>query len=162
MEIEIYWNQPVPLRSGRRSNLIYTVPDLEMIPTNAGVYLFGRLSRGNLIPMYVGQAMRLRSRIRGQFNNVRLMLGIANSPGRKRVLLAGELIGKPGQELASTLDVVERALIEYATLNGSPLLNQQGTKPRMHNLSFSGARVIRTWVPRHLSVRKPRHRRRSG
>ena len=158
MEVEIYWNQPVPLRSGRHSNLIY-MADLEAIPTNAGVYIFGRLSRGNLIPMYVGKALRLRGRIRNQFNNARLMIGIANSPGRRRVLLAGELVGKPGQELRSTLDLVERNLIEYATLDGYPLLNQQGTKPRTNTLSFSGARVARTWLPSHLTVTKARRRR---
>ena len=104
--------------------MVYTVPDLDALPITAGVYVFGRISRGRMIPMYVGQAMRLRSRIRTQLNNARLMLGIANSPGRRRVLVLGELVARPGQELnarirrirpLATSDKVRRQLFDRSS-----------------------------------------------
>ena len=100
--------------------------------------------------------MRLRGRIRTQLNNARLMLGITNSPGRRRVLVLGELLGRSGQRLNATLNLVERSLIEYATFEGFELLNQQGTKPRLHSISFSGSRIARSWLLSELTVVKAR------
>lgn len=161
LRVEVHWGKPIPLRGGRIENLIYTVADLDAIPTNAGVYVFARMNRDALVPLYVGQAQRLRSRIKSQFNNVRLMLGIQRSPGRRRVVVPGELIARPGQQLASTLNLVEKSLIESAIFGGYELLNQQGTKPRTDTLHFSGSRVGRSWHPREIMAVRQRPRRRS-
>ncbi len=158
MKIKLDWGKPIPLRSGRRDNLIYTIDDLDAVPTNAGVYVFGRLNRDNLVPLYIGQARRLRSRVKNQFNNVRLMLGIKRSPGRRRVLVPGELIASPGQQLAPTLNLIEKVLIEAAIFGGYELLNQQGTKPKIDTIRFSGSRVGRSWHPRELMAFRQRRR----
>ncbi len=160
LKISLHWGKPIPLRSGRRDTLIYTIDDLDMVPTNAGVYVFGRLNRGELVPLYIGQAQRLRSRIKSQFNNVSLMLGIQGSPGRRRVLVPGELVAKPGQQLVPTLNIVEKALIEAAAFGGYELLNQQGTNPKTDTIRFSGSKAGRSWLPRELMAFRQRRRRR--
>ena len=161
MKVGVHWGKPIPRRSGRRDNLIYTIDDLDVIPSNAGVYVFGRLNRDELVPLYVGQARRLRSRIKNQFNNARLMVGIQRSPGRRRVVVAGEVIAAPGQQLGPTLNLVEKALIESAIFSGYELLNQQGTKPKTDTIRFSGSRVGRSWHPREIMAFRQRRRRRS-
>jgi hypothetical protein len=158
LRVEVHWGKPIPLRSGRKYNLIYTVDDLESLPTNAGVYVFGRFNGDRMVPMYVGQAKNLQSRINQQFNNARLMLGIEGSPGRRRVVVHGELIGKPGQQLTTTLNLVEKALIESAILSGHELINQQGTKPKFDSIRFSGSRQARSWHQRELSFHRQRRR----
>jgi hypothetical protein len=57
--------------------------------------------------------------------------------------------------------LVERALIEHATLQGYDLLNKQGTRLRHTTIAFSGSRLSRAWTGRTLSVssRRPRRRR---
>ena len=160
LKVEVHWNKPISLRSGRRENLIYTIDDLTTLPMNAGVYVFGRQNRDELIPLYVGQAKHLRSRIKTQFNNARLMLGIQRSPGRRRVVVPGELISRPGQQLGPTLNLVEKTLIESAILSGYELLNQQGTKPKTDSIRFSGSRVARSWHPREISTFRARRARR--
>ena len=161
MKVDVHWGKPIPLRSGRRENLIYTIDDLDAVPSNAGVYVFARFNRDELVPLYVGQALRLRSRIKNQFNNARLMFGIQRSPGRKRVVVAGELVGSPGQRLGPTLNLVEKALIESAIFSGYELLNQQGTKPKTDTVRFSGSRAGRSWHPREIMAFRQRRRRRS-
>ena len=87
------------------------------------------------------------------------MLGIANSPGRRRVLVLGELVGRSGQRLNVTLNLLERSLIEYATFEGFELLNQQGTKPRVHSIGFSGSRIARSWLLPELTIVNSRRQR---
>ena len=63
------------------------------------------------IPIYIGQALRLRGRIRRQLNNLRLMRELEAASGRKRFITYTEFIGKPGQETAKALNTIERSLI---------------------------------------------------
>ncbi len=74
---------------------------------------------GRFVPIYVGQAGRLRGRIKVQFNNDRLMMGIKFMPGRRRFLAVGELVGKTGQSPASALNTAERSLIRDALAEGA-------------------------------------------
>lgn len=156
MRIEIKWHRLVPLRDGSHDNLIYRIVDHEAIPLRPGVYVFGRMRSGAFVPIYVGQAGRLRSRIKGQFNNVKLMMGIKKMPGRRRFLAVGEIIGKPGQSPASALNTVERSLIRHALAEGHEILNIMGARERLHHIRSAGSRESRGWVPRDLVVPKRR------
>jgi len=77
-----------------------------------------------------------------------------------RVLVIGELVGRSGQDTTSALKLIERTLIEYATLEGYELINQMGTRPPTHTISFSGSRVARSWLLPRFTVTRPRRARR--
>lgn len=88
--------------------------------------------------MYVGKANGIRGRVKNQLNNLRLMQHLKNAKAGKRIVLAGRIVTKPGQQLDRSLPLIERALIRYFLSEGHDLVNKQGTRLRRHELSSSG------------------------
>ena len=157
MKIEIEWLPLIPLRGGRGENLIFKLDDPDILSRSPGVYVFGRKMGGHsFVPVYVGQAARLRGRIKRQLNNVRLMMALKNAPGRKSFLAVGELNRKPGQETKKALSIIERALIEYAVAQEFEIVNVMGTKRSRHSITSSGRRQPRGWLPKTVNVEKRR------
>ncbi len=157
MKIEIEWLPLIPLRGGRGENFIFKLDDLDVLSRSPGVYVFGRKMGGHsFVPVYIGQAARLRGRIKGQLNNVRLMMALKNAPGRRSFLAVGKLIRKPGQEPKKALNIVERALIEYALAQEFEIVNVMGTKRSRHSITSLGRRQPRRWLPKTVSVEKRR------
>jgi hypothetical protein len=107
------------LKDGSRQNRIYYCRGIEHFSRKPRVYVFARNFGKNVFPLYVGQASK-RSRIEGQFNNLRLMIGIKNAQ-------AGRLYLKRGQRMGKALDIVKSVLNKNALVQGHDLLNQQGT-----------------------------------
>ena len=142
MELELRWKKPLHLIDGSEWQMIYCLDedDEDSIPEEPGIYVFGRKFGDSFVPLYIGQAKNLCSRIGNQFNNLRLMRGIEDAESGKRLLVFAEFYAKPGQQLAKCLDIIESALIENALTQGFELLNKQGTKTPTHALNFSGAR----------------------
>lgn len=147
------WSKALPLSNGADSNLIYSVKDLDSIPNKSGVYVFARSHGQNVIPMYVGQADKLKSRILQQLNNVRLMKGIEKMPNGKRVLLYCEAKIGRGQTKKKVLAVLENGLIDHALSEGHELLNKQGTKRPAHSITFYGNRTSEKLAPRNMLIR---------
>jgi excinuclease UvrABC nuclease subunit len=88
MKLQIQWAKPVTLRDAARENLIYKA-DLDKLPDAPGVYVFGRRwGRDQFEALYVGKATRIRGRVKGHFNNLRLMQHLHNAKNGRRVLLA--------------------------------------------------------------------------
>lgn len=137
MKLAVEWTRPIFLKDASRENLIYSLA-LERVPSSAGVYVFGRRWGNQFEALYVGKGDRVRGRVKGQLNNLRLMQHLKNAKTGKRVLLAGRIVTKPGQRLAKCLTLVERALIRYFLSEGHDLVNKQGTRIRRHELSSSG------------------------
>ena len=137
MKLYLEWARPVPLRDASRQNLIYSLA-LDKLPTSAGIYVFGRRWGNQFEALYVGKANGMRSRVKGQLNNLRLMQHLKNAKTGKRILLAGCIVTKPGQRLEKCLRLIERALIRYFLSEGHDLVNKQGTRLRRHELSSSG------------------------
>jgi hypothetical protein len=129
--------RPLQLKDASHENLIYSV-SLDKLPSAAGIYVFGRQWSDQFEALYVGKAGRIRGRVKGQFNNLKLMQHLRNAKTGKRVLLAGRLITKPGQQLSKCVTLAERALIRYFLLEGHDLVNKQGTRLRRHELISSG------------------------
>ena len=71
MKLNLEWAQ-VPLKDGASANLIYTV-DLNQVPQVAGIYVFGRRLGHDFEALYVGKAKVIRSGVKTQLNNLRLM-----------------------------------------------------------------------------------------
>ena len=137
MKLFVEWSRLVSLRDAARQNLIYSVV-LDKLPGVPGVYVFGRRWGNQFGALYVGKATGIRARVKNQLNNLRLMQHLKNAKAGKRIVLAGRIITKPGQQMDRCLPLIERALIRYFLSEGHDLVNKQGTRLRRHELSSSG------------------------
>jgi hypothetical protein len=147
VRIALKWEKPLPLRDGSRLNQIYLCRGLERLPWKPGVYVFARIFGKSIVPLYIGQASKLRGRVEGQFNNLRLMMGIKNAHAGRRILLIARLYLRRGQQMRKVLDIVESALIKNALAQGHDLLNQQGTKTKVHVIRSQGNSSSRQVAP---------------
>ena len=157
MDIQVIWHKPIRLRDGSGQDWIYACSDVEFenLPMTPGVYIFARRYGKNIEPLYIGQASKLKSRLKQQFNNARLMKGIEHAPIGHRILIVGEIQLRPGQKAAQVLNVVESALIEHALANGYNILNKMGTKTPVHVIrSSNGSIASRQVAPLIMHVRK--------
>ena len=137
MNLQIEWNRPLQLRDATKENMIYKL-DVSKVISATGIYVFGRRWGSQFEALYVGKAINIRGRVQGHFNNLRLMQHLRNAKNGKRVLMAGQLITKPGQRLAKGLALAERALIRYFFSEGHDLVNKQGIRLRRHELDSTG------------------------
>ena len=152
MKLHVEWIRPIALRDARRENLIYKT-DIEKLPDDPGIYVFGRRWHGQFEALYVGKAIRIKGRVNNHFNNLRLMQHLRNAKDGKRILLAGKFVAKPGQPLEKCLKLVERGFIRYFLSEGHDLVNKQGTRLRRHELTSSGKHPKR-FFPRFMYVDK--------
>ena len=152
MNLHVEWGRPIQLKDASKDNMIYSV-DLGRIAKGAGVYIFGRKWGSQFEALYVGKAGDVRGRINGHFNNLRLMQHLHNAKTGKRVVLAGRIFPKPGQRLAKSMALAERALIRYFLSEGHDLVNRQGTRLRRHQLESSGTHPKR-FFPRTIYLEK--------
>ncbi len=152
MRISVEWGRPVPLRDGSRQNLIY-MADLEKLPRAPGVYILGRRWGTEFGALYVGKANQIRSRLKTQLNNLRVMQHMRNAKGGKRIVLTGRFVSKPGQQLEKSLLLIERALIRYFLSEGHDLVNKQGTRLRRHEIASAGKHP-KKFVPKVMYVEK--------
>jgi hypothetical protein len=137
MKLHVEWARPILLKDGTKQNLIYTI-DPKKLPQVAGLYILARRWGSELEALYVGKANNIRGRLKGQFNNLRLMRHIKNAKTGKRIVLTGRFMTKPGQRREKSLLLIERALIRYFLSEGHDLVNKQGTRLRRHELASSG------------------------
>lgn len=75
------------------------------------------------------------------------MMGIKNAPSGRRILFVARLYLKRGQQMGKVLDIVESALIKNAISQGHDLLNQQGTKTKVHVIRSKGNNSSRQLAP---------------
>lgn len=137
MRLAVEWTRPIPLKDAAKQNLMYSVL-LDKLPPVPGVYVFGRRWGGQFEALYVGKANRIRNRVKVQLNNLRLMQHLKNAKAGKRIVLAGCIVTKPGQQRDRCLPLVERALIRYFLSEGHDLVNKQGVRLRRHEVASSG------------------------
>lgn len=137
MKLSIEWSRPIPLKDARTENMLYSL-DLDKLHREPGVYIFGRRYGKQFEALYVGKAGRVRSRVRTQLNNLRLMQHLRNAKSGKRIIIIGQLVTKPGQRLGRSLVLAERALIRYFLSEGHDLVNKMGTRIRRHEIQSTG------------------------
>jgi len=155
MKIDIRWEKPLRLRDGARFSQVYYCPMLNRIPNKAGVYIFARSFGKLVVPLYIGQASRLRSRIDQHFNfNVRLMMNMKNADIGRRILLVGRLRLHPGQQQKKVLEIVEAALIKHALAQGYDLFNKQGVRTKVHTIKSKGNRASKQVAPLTMLVER--------
>jgi hypothetical protein len=153
MKLHVEWGQPIPLRANR-DGISYDI-DLEKITDYPGVYVFGRRHGDHFEALYVGSSMNIRSRVKGHLNNLQLMKYLRTARTGKRILLAGRLITKRGQQVEKCIVLSERALIRHFLSEGHELVNKSGTKIRRHELESTGRHPKRL-VPNFIYLERTR------
>ncbi len=155
MKLKLHWHEPAILRQARPDEtLIYACDDLDRIPRKPGIYVFARRFGHVIAPLYIGQALRLGTRIKNQLGNARLMRGIENMENGQRMVLIGEFDPAPGQQAKTALNVLEKAYIESALSDGFQLLNKQGTVQRVHTIESTGKKSHHKPFPRRVNHRR--------
>jgi hypothetical protein len=152
MKLHVEWARPLKLKDGSKQNMIYTV-DPAKLTTGSGIYVLGRRWGSSLEALYVGKANNIRSRVKGQLNNLRLMQHLRSAKKGKRIVLTGKIITKPGQRLEKSLLLIERALIRYFLSEGHDLVNKQGARLRRHQVTSSGKHPKR-FIPNMMYLEK--------
>ncbi len=138
MKLELKWHLPQKLKDGSNNGLIYEIQGIDQWDDVAGVYMFCRKYGKSVVPLYIGQAIDIGSRIKQHLNSVKLMNGIKDSLSGDKILIVGQFIPKPGQDKKKSISIIEKALIEHCLVEGIELLNKQGTKTKFHEVSVSG------------------------
>jgi len=154
MKLSVTWHPsirlPIPV------SRLHTLFDLDTLPREPAIYLFARRFGSRLEVLYVGKATSLRSRIKQQLNNLRLMQAIDDAAIGSRLLIYGTLNCRPGQRVDAVLNIVETALISHLTENHHQLINKLGTKLPVDVISFDGNLQARGVTSRELRVPKRR------
>lgn len=155
MKLQVEWSRPIRLKDVSRHadrNMVYEV-DLEKFASVPGVYIFGRIFGSQFEALYVGKANKIRSRMRTQLNNLRLMKHVLNAKSGERVVLAGALKTRRGQQLKKTLALAEKALIRHFLSEAHDLVNVSGVRISRHELASSGNHPKR-FFPRVVYLEK--------
>jgi hypothetical protein len=140
------WQLPQLLRS------YPYVPNLDLIPKSPGVYVFYRKHGASFQVFYVGKAINLRGRLKGQLNNLKLMNGIKSAANGARLLAYSEVVLKPGQKAASAIHAAEKLLIRHFVDEGHELLNIQGVKIRLQTLCNERPVDLKKLIPVRTQV----------
>jgi hypothetical protein len=78
MDLQVEWHPVVPVR--RVKEAVHAI-DIARIPALPGVYVFGHRWGDSFEALYVGQAKNVRSRVKGQLNNLKLMTHLREAKG---------------------------------------------------------------------------------
>jgi hypothetical protein len=150
MLVSVVWHTAIPLHASDK--FIYWC-DIERLPEKPGVYVFARQWGHRLVPMYVGKAGSIRTRVVQHLRgNVRLMRAIEKEDNGRRVVFAGELERKQGVKIDSAIHIIETALMSKLIEDGYDLLNSAGTKRPHHKLEFSGSMPCRRLSGQRIEV----------
>ena len=156
MQLSIKWHKPVELLDGHKQDLIYTIDDLDQWDEISGVYMLCRQFGGKTIPLYIGKAENISTRIKQHLNTTKLMTklrkGVPGETKGKRVVVVGEFTAKSAQSTKKCIGIIERSLIAHALANGYTLLNVKGTNTPTHDIEFSGYLQARMLTGKLLSV----------
>jgi hypothetical protein len=144
MNVELIWHQPLRLVDDLPQPF-YSCPNFMDVPETPGIYVFARVRGRTCQPLYIGLATCLRSRISQHLVSIRLMDGIRQAPGGRRVILVGEATNLPARGGRTILASVERALIRHAVAEGWPILNKHGRVRVSYSINHSGNRAARAW-----------------
>jgi hypothetical protein len=147
VKIKLEWDKALNLGPKAKfiRNLENTIP---MLPPGAGIYVFARRYKNTISPIYVGKASNLRTRIKTQSNNRRLMDAVRTERNGDRILLIGRVKTQPGQQLEKVLKIAEQTHIEQAMTAGFPLINIQGTRTKRHEIVITGRKSRQHPFPR--------------
>ena len=153
MKIEASWSQPIALKRCKPGGLIYEL-DIDQLPSEPGIYVFGRKHGATAVPIYIGETLSIRGRIKGHLNSLPLMRAIENAPNGQRFLLHCTVKAGTREKAKKQVKIVEKALILYAQSEGHVLFNKQGTKLPTDEITFIGNRTSEGIAPRTMLIKR--------
>lgn len=164
MRIELEWVGPIRLKEQKTAGYSFeTIED--QLETRPAIYVFARQFGKSYSPIYIGQAANAWSRLRTQFNNLKLMERVKHwnpkdptDPALKingaRVLFIGYLTQpKTATRTGAALKIAERALIEHALTEGHAIVNIQMTKSKYDEITSYGVKASASFSPRAMLVK---------
>lgn len=140
------WQKPIDLPTGKVD------PSLKLIPASPGVYVFFREHGSTVQIFYIGKALQLQSRIKGQLNNHGLMTAIGSAKNGKRKLAWAELKIRPGQTVEAALKAAEKLMIRHYVEEGQPVHNIQGRRIPVQTLTNNLIKEVKHFVPSVVTV----------
>jgi hypothetical protein len=153
MQIEATWSKPIPLKKGPPGGAIYVLK-LEDLPDEPGVYVFGRKHGENVVPIYIGETLSIRRRVKGHLNSLALMRAVENAPNGGRFFIYCTVKAGTNEKAKKHVKVLEKALIMHAQSEGHEIFNKKGTKLPTDTISFSGNRTSEAIAPRVMLVKR--------
>lgn len=153
MLIEAEWSKPVTLKKRKPGGLVYEL-DLEVLPAEPAVYLFCRRHSERVFPIYIGETLNLRSRIKSHLNSLKLMQALADAASGKRLLIYCTVKAGSPMKAKKHLKVIEKALILHSQSEGHSLFNKMGTKLPTDEIRFTGNRTSEALAPRSMLIEK--------
>lgn len=148
MELKLTWYKPIQLKKGIRDDGIYHI-DFDDLPETAGIYVFFRQHGESQEAIYVGKANNLKSRLKQQFNNLRLMKGIENSATGGKYLVFAEFKPGRGQQTEKSIVTIERNFIRQFLLENHNLINIQGVQMSKSSI-ISERQELKSFIPRAI------------
>jgi hypothetical protein len=140
------WRKPIDLPAGKSD------PALKQIPVAPGIYVFFREHGNSVQIFYVGKALKLQGRVKGQLNNHSLMTAISNAKNGRRKVAWADLQLRPGQTLPAALKAAERLMIRHYVEDGQPVHNVQGKRIAVQTLTNNLVKGVRHFVPSSVAV----------
>lgn len=153
MQIEATWSQPIALKKGLPGGLIYVLK-LEDLPEEPGVYVFGRKHGESVVPIYIGETLSIRGRVKDHLNSLALMRAIENAPNGGRFFIYCTVKAGSKEKAKKHVKVLEKALLVHAQSEGHELFNKKGTKLPTDTISFTGNRTSEAIAPRVMLVKR--------
>lgn len=153
MQIQATWSKPITLKKGTPGGLIYVL-DLEDLPEEPGVYVFARKHGNRVVPIYIGETMSIRGRVRTHLNSLPLMRAIENAPKGGRLFMYCTVKAGSKEKAKKHVKVLEKALLMHVQSEGHELFNKKGTKLPTDTISFCGNRTSEAIAPRIMLVKR--------
>lgn len=141
MELRLDWQQPIWLGGTNADFHQSGLDQIAAVPDDPGVYVFGRANGDSHRPIYIGKASAngLRSRVKQQYNNLKLMRALEAAGNGNRYLSCGIFVARPGQQAGKCIEIIERAMIAWALEHGHELVNIQGARIARHIIRNEGS-----------------------
>lgn len=152
MKLKISWSKSIPLKKAEKEGYIYSI-DLKKIPEVPGIYIFARHYGHSFEALYVGKSIKLRGRVNGHLNNLKLMKHLENAKTGKRVLITGKPITRPGQKFEKVLKTLERTFIRHFLAEGHDIVNELGVRISRHEIISEG-QINKTFIPSLMYLEK--------
>lgn len=153
MQISAAWSQPITLKKSKSTRLIYEL-DIDNLPAVPGVYVFGRKFGGKVIPIYIGETISVRGRVKGHLNSLALMREIENAPKGERFFMYCTVKTNSLERAKTQVKILEKALILHAQTDGHVLFNKRGTKLPTDEIAFTGNRTSECLAPRVMLIKR--------
>jgi hypothetical protein len=146
VNLDVFWHKPFSLEDGDEEDLIFNVNGIERYDGLPGVYIFGRKYGNQFLPLYIGKALNIGSRIRQHLNTTKLMTRIRKASAGQKVLVIGEFKGKSGQKTETAITLIERASMANHALVDLLRTNAERKKATPAQVALAWLLARKPWI----------------